>query len=77
MAATATTVAATAAAMTAAAASRGKLYVGIEGSAVLLVEDVERPQADVGHFLFAEHDVMARHQVLRRRHLHCRSAGRR
>jgi hypothetical protein len=47
----------------------GKLYGGLGGSDIFLVEDIERRQADVGDFLFTESYFVARFSVLWR---HCR-----
>jgi hypothetical protein len=58
-AASGTTAVSAAAVSAAAAASSGKLHVLAElGCDVFLVEDIERPQADVGDFLFAERNFV-------------------
>ena len=41
--------------MTTAAAAAGKLHAAADA---LLVEEMERGQADVGHFLFAKHEAL-------------------
>src|SRR5262249_43051735 len=55
------------AAAAAAAGPRGLLYAELGFASVFLVEDVERGQADVGHFLFAEKDLVTLRCVLGRR----------
>src|ERR1700730_14864197 len=72
--AAAATTAASAAAATSAAPCN--LFAEPVCSSVFLVEDVERPQADVGDFLFTESDFVTRRAVRRRRHIHCRPTGR-
>jgi hypothetical protein len=49
---------AVAAAVAPAAAMSDKLYVGLRGSDIFLVEDIERRQADIGDFLLTEHEVI-------------------
>ena len=53
----ATSAAAPAAAAAAASAASGKLFAESGRSGVFLVEDVERPQADVGDFFLTESDL--------------------
>jgi hypothetical protein len=69
-AASAASAAATAASAAAAAASF--VYQAPKRSRVLLVEDVERRQADVGDFLFTEDDFVTRCHVRCQRSVHCR-----
>jgi len=61
-----------ASAASAAAAATGFLYQAPKRSRVLLIEDVERRQADVGHFLFTERDFVTRCHVRCRRSVRCR-----
>ena len=72
--ATASAAPATAAApaTTAAAATTGFLNEASKRSRVLLVEHVERRQADVGDFLVTESDGVARRNVRRLRHVRYR-----
>src|SRR5262249_5190158 len=56
-AASAASAAAPAAAAAAASAASGKLFAESRRSSVFLVEDVERPQADVGEFFLTESDL--------------------
>src|SRR5437868_6957564 len=65
--ATATAPAASAAAASAAAAARFLYQAAPSGCQVLLVEEIERRQTDVGDFLFTESDRMSRYKVRRRR----------
>lgn len=65
--------AASAASAAAASASR-KLYARLGCSRVFLVEDIERPQTDVGDFFLAESDFMTRYGLLRR-HIRSRPTG--
>jgi len=77
--ATASAASAATAASSAAAtpAASGKLFAEPGRSGVLLVEDIERPQADVGDFLFIEGDLLTKRKVLRRclRCRHCSCCG--
>jgi hypothetical protein len=76
-AASATSGAASATSATASATS-GKLFAEPGCSGVLLVEDIERPQADVGDFLLIESDFVTRCVTrcdVARRHIRCRSGG--
>jgi hypothetical protein len=52
-------------------AASGKLFAEPGRSGVLLVEDIECPQADVGDFLFIEGDLLTKREI-RRRCLRCR-----
>jgi hypothetical protein len=60
--------------MTAAAAA-SQLYAAARFRGVLLVEDVERRQTDVGDFLFTEGDLMTRCNVWQRLRI-CRQGRR-
>jgi hypothetical protein len=60
--------------MTAAAAA-SQLYAAASFRGVLLVEDIERGQADVGDFLFTEGDLVTRCNVWQRLHI-CRQGRR-
>src|SRR6202011_662700 len=71
-AASAATAASAAAGASAAAAATGFLYQALKRSCVLLVEDVERRQADVGDFLFTESDFVTRCNVRCPRNIRCR-----
>src|SRR5262245_17349937 len=51
-----------------------KLYGGFGCSDIFLVKDIERRQADIGNFLFAESSFVARCDVLRR-HVRCGRLG--
>jgi hypothetical protein len=62
------------AAVTATAAA-SKLYAAARFRGVLLVEDIERRQADVGDFLFTEGDLVTRCNVRQRLHI-CRQGRR-
>jgi hypothetical protein len=57
------------AAMTAAAS---QLYAALSRRYVLLVEGIERRQADVGDFLFTEGDFVTRCNVRHGLHIRCR-----
>jgi len=52
----------------------GRLYASLERCVVLLVEDVEGRQADVGNFFLTEEEFVMRCGVLHR-HIHCRSSS--
>ena len=71
-AASATSMTASAASVPVSVSPIGKLYGGLGGSDIFLVEDIERRQADVGDFLFTESYFVARFSVLWR---HCRRRG--
>ena len=60
--------------MTAAAAA-SQLYAAARFRGVLLVEDIERRQADVGDFLSTEGDLVTRRNVWQRLHI-CRQGRR-
>jgi len=64
--ATSPTAAATGAAAAAAAAAPGNHLAELRLCGVLLVEDVERRQADIGQLFFAEEDLLTRRGVLGR-----------
>src|SRR5262249_8029035 len=49
-----------------------KSYALAEPGIVFLVEDVERPQADVGNFLLIESDGWTQRGVLQRWYIRCR-----
>ena len=83
-AAAATAASATAAATTATAAATTTAAPGHllrTGSAVLLVEQMEGGETDVGDFFFTEQDALGRREIqflrrVRRRHRRCRSTSR-
>jgi hypothetical protein len=52
----------------------GRLYASLERCVVLLVEDVEGRQADVGDFFLTEEEFVMRCGVLHR-HIHRRSSS--
>jgi hypothetical protein len=56
----------------AAAAAASQSYAAGSLCRVLLVEDIERRQADVGDFLFTEGDLVTRCNVWQRLHIRCR-----
>jgi hypothetical protein len=64
--------AAVAAAAVAAATAASQSYAAGSLCSVLLVEDVERRQADVGDFFFTEGDLMTRCNVWQWLHIRCR-----
>ena len=72
--ASAASAASAATAASAAAAAAGFVYQALK-SGVLLVEDVERRQADVGHFLFTEDDFVTRCHVRCLWSVRCRYGG--
>ena len=72
--AAATAAAATAATATSAAAASAPRHLDA-GSDVFLVEQVERRQADVGDFFFAECDGLRRSVLLSLRRVCCRNGG--
>ena len=57
----------TVATVTAVAAVSDELYVGLACSDILLVEDIERRQADIRDFLFTKSEVVTLSGVRRRR----------
>src|SRR4051794_37364142 len=68
-AAAASAAAATSASPAASAAAAGASYLDAiaRSSAIFLVEDIERREADVGHFLLAESGLLARCKIRRLR----------
>ena len=66
---------ASAAAAAAPATSIGDLHARFRGRGIFLVEDIERRQADVREFFFAQRDFVARCNLLQR-HVRSGRAGR-
>jgi hypothetical protein len=60
----------------AATTTSGHLYAAASLRGVFLVEQIERGQADVGDFFFAEHERLGWREISRLLHVRCRHSRR-